>query len=170
MHFRTALAQGLSTCRARNGIAAARPPLPCPSPDPSVMALAMMPLATRPLSTARVALRPAQQRCQRLAVCASSQKSSPLQTAISSLRCVTMDLHAMTPLSHARISRLLACIITRPSGSTNPSRAGQSGSLGQPVRMKHQQRSLGPRSGMPAEWWPHCTRRRQSLRRLATGC
>ena len=45
-----------------------------------------MPLAAKPFSAARVAARPTQQRGLRLAVAASSQKLSPVQTAVSSLR------------------------------------------------------------------------------------
>lgn len=53
------------------------------------MSAAMMtPLAAKPFSAARVAVRSAQQRCLRLAVAASSQQASPLQTVITSVRSV----------------------------------------------------------------------------------
>lgn len=52
----------------------------------NIMAAMTIPLAAKPFSAARVAARPTQQRGLRLAVAASSQKLSPVQTAVSSLR------------------------------------------------------------------------------------
>jgi F-type H+-transporting ATPase subunit b len=74
------------------------------------MAAAMMtPMAVKPFSAARVAVRPAQQRCLRLAVAASSQKSSPLQTAISSLRAVQLSA-AVKPAATAFVANVLLAL------------------------------------------------------------
>jgi len=73
------------------------------------MAAAMMaPMTAKPFSAAR-AVRPAQQRCLSLAVAATSQNSSPLQAAISSLRAVELPA-AVKPAATAFVANVLLAL------------------------------------------------------------
>jgi F-type H+-transporting ATPase subunit b len=70
------------------------------------MAAMTMPLAAKPFSAARVAARPTQQRGLRLAVAASSQKLSPVQTAVSSLRAIELPA-AVKPAAAAFVANMI---------------------------------------------------------------